>query len=137
MNLEGKVAYITGGSKGIGYGVAKALLNMGMKVAISGRNQDSVDSAVENMRFSNSVLGIQSDVSCYEDEEKAIKATATSTTTLCRSLFTKKENMNLVINWDVTPELIPGWKTPNLYGLLFVTGLIIAFFVIKRVAGVG
>ncbi len=40
--------------------------------------------------------------------------------------------MNLAINWDVTPELIPGWKTPNLYGLLFVTGLIIAFFVIKR-----
>lgn len=40
--------------------------------------------------------------------------------------------MNLVIDWNVTPELIPGWKTPNLYGLLFVTGLILAFFVTKR-----
>ena len=37
MNLQGKVAYITGGSKGIGYGVAQALLKAGMKVAISGR----------------------------------------------------------------------------------------------------
>lgn len=40
--------------------------------------------------------------------------------------------MNLAITWDVTPELIEGWKTPNLYGLLFVTGLIIGYFVIKR-----
>lgn len=40
--------------------------------------------------------------------------------------------MNLVINWDVTPEIIEGWKTPNFYGLLFVTGLIIGYLVIKR-----
>lgn len=40
--------------------------------------------------------------------------------------------MNLVINWDVTPELIEGWKTPNYYGLLFVTGLMIGYFVCKR-----
>ncbi len=40
--------------------------------------------------------------------------------------------MNLVINWDVTPEIIEGWKTPNYYGLLFVTGLMIGYFVIRR-----
>jgi phosphatidylglycerol:prolipoprotein diacylglycerol transferase len=40
--------------------------------------------------------------------------------------------VNLVINWDVTPELIEGWKTPNFYGLLFVTGLMIGYFVCKR-----
>jgi prolipoprotein diacylglyceryl transferase len=40
--------------------------------------------------------------------------------------------VNLVINWDVSPEIIDGWRTPNLYGLLFVTGLIIGYFVIKR-----
>lgn len=36
------------------------------------------------------------------------------------------------IHWDVTPELIEGWKTPNWYGLLFVTGLTLGYFVIKR-----
>lgn len=40
--------------------------------------------------------------------------------------------MILAINWDVTPELIDGWKTPNWYGLLFVTGLILGYFVVKR-----
>lgn len=72
MNLEGKVAYITGGSKGIGYSVAKTLLNMGMRVAISGRNQDSVQKAIHDLGFQESVLGIQSDVSSYDDEKKAI-----------------------------------------------------------------
>ncbi len=38
----------------------------------------------------------------------------------------------LYINWTVTPELIDGWATPNKYGLLFVTGIIIGYFVIKR-----
>lgn len=40
--------------------------------------------------------------------------------------------MNLFITWDVTPEIIEGWKTPNYYGLLFVSGLILGYFVVKR-----
>lgn len=40
--------------------------------------------------------------------------------------------MVLAIDWKVSSELIDGWATPNKYGLLFVTGLIIGFFVIKR-----
>ena len=39
---------------------------------------------------------------------------------------------NQVVNWDVTPELIDGWRTPNLYGLLFVSGLILGYFVIRK-----
>jgi len=38
----------------------------------------------------------------------------------------------LDIVWNVSPELIEGWKTPNKYGLLFVSGLIIGYFVIQR-----
>lgn len=38
----------------------------------------------------------------------------------------------LAIRWDVTPEIIDGWSTPNLYGLLFVTGLILGYYVIRR-----
>ena len=40
--------------------------------------------------------------------------------------------MNLVINWNVRPEIFDNLKTPNLYGLLFVSGLIIGYFVTKR-----
>ena len=37
-----------------------------------------------------------------------------------------------VINWDVSSEIIEGYKTPNLYGLLFVTGMILGYFVIRK-----
>lgn len=40
--------------------------------------------------------------------------------------------MILGIDWNVSSSLIDGWATPNKYGLLFVTGLIIGFFVMKR-----
>jgi phosphatidylglycerol:prolipoprotein diacylglycerol transferase len=40
---------------------------------------------------------------------------------------------NLAINWDVNPEIIEGFKTPNWYGLLFVSGLILGYFLIKKV----
>lgn len=40
--------------------------------------------------------------------------------------------MVLGIDWTVTSQLIKGYSTPNLYGLLFVSGLIIGYFVIKR-----
>ncbi len=38
----------------------------------------------------------------------------------------------LAIRWDVTPEIIDGWSTPNFYGLLFVTGLILGYYVIRK-----
>ena len=40
--------------------------------------------------------------------------------------------MIAAINWDFSAELIEGYKTPNWYGILFVTGLILGYFVVKR-----
>ena len=70
-DLKNKVAYITGGTKGIGFGVAKSLLDQGMRVAISGRSQNSVDEALKAFHH-DSVLGIVSDVAKIEDEQKAV-----------------------------------------------------------------
>lgn len=41
-NLEGKTALITGGSGGIGYGIAKEFLDLGAKVVITGMNKDKL-----------------------------------------------------------------------------------------------
>lgn len=73
MDLEGKVAYITGGTKGIGLGIAKSLLQQGMRVAISGRSRDSVDDAVNQLNAGTNVLGVVSDVVELQDEIDAVQ----------------------------------------------------------------
>ncbi|MGQ5227532.1 SDR family oxidoreductase [Streptomyces sp. MN3] len=45
----GKVALITGASRGIGYGVAEALVARGDRVCITGRNEDALKEAVERL----------------------------------------------------------------------------------------
>ncbi|MBT8385004.1 MAG: SDR family oxidoreductase [Bacteroidia bacterium] len=71
--LKNKVAYITGGTKGIGYGVAKSLLEAGLRVAVSGRNLQTAKKAAANLGKDDHVFGIASDVSNLDDEKKAIK----------------------------------------------------------------
>ena len=74
--LENKVAYITGGTKGIGFGIAKILLENGVSVAFSGRKREDVEKAeLELKQYSGNVLGIVSDVKSLESEERAIKST--------------------------------------------------------------
>lgn len=72
--LENKVAYITGGTKGIGFGIAKILLENGASVAFSGRKKEDVEKAEQELKqYSEHVVGIVSDVKCLQSEEEAIK----------------------------------------------------------------
>ncbi|MGN6249607.1 MAG: SDR family oxidoreductase, partial [Ginsengibacter sp.] len=73
-SLKDKVAYITGGSKGIGYGVAKSLLDLGMKVAISSRHLEEAQKAAKSLTNDDSrILALQSDVSVMENEKSAVQ----------------------------------------------------------------
>ncbi|MEU6245533.1 MULTISPECIES: SDR family oxidoreductase [unclassified Streptomyces] len=47
--LSGKVALVTGASRGIGYGVAEALIARGDRVCITGRNEEALKEAVERL----------------------------------------------------------------------------------------
>ncbi|UJH91768.1 SDR family oxidoreductase [Antarcticibacterium sp. 1MA-6-2] len=73
-SFEGKVALITGGSKGIGYGVAEALLNLDMRVAITSRSEDSAVNAAKQLTQlgRGRVLGLVADVRNYESQQKAV-----------------------------------------------------------------
>ena len=47
--LENKIALITGGSGGIGMGIAKAFLNSGAKVIIAGTNEEKLNNCLRKL----------------------------------------------------------------------------------------
>lgn len=70
-----KTALITGGSKGIGYGVAEVLIKEGIQVAITSRSQKSADEAASrlNQIREGFAIGIESDVRSLESQQNAVK----------------------------------------------------------------
>ena len=78
MNMEklnGKVAFITGGNKGIGLGVAEAMVEAGMFVCITGRNEADLQAAEKKLNAirDNSTLGIVCDVRSLSDQQTAVQ----------------------------------------------------------------
>lgn len=74
MSSIGRVALITGGSKGIGYGIAESLIKDGIKVAITSRTQKSADQAAASLNRIRDgfAIGIESDVRNLESQQRAV-----------------------------------------------------------------
>lgn len=68
--LKGKVVLITGGTKGIGYGIAEALLKVGMRVAVTGRTKETAAEAAKSLGVN--AMGIQADVKDFKSQEQAV-----------------------------------------------------------------
>lgn len=62
-NLAGKVAFVTGGASGIGFGMVRAFLEEGMKVVIADYNPAHLAAAAEALAGSNAVHFVRVDVS--------------------------------------------------------------------------
>ncbi len=75
QSIKGKTALITGGSKGIGYGIAKSLLEKGMNVVITSRSQQAADEAADALSKFGKVIGVASDVRQFESEQSAVDKT--------------------------------------------------------------
>lgn len=69
-----KTALITGGTKGIGLGIAKSLLEDGYNVAITGRTKETVNEVVQELsqQFENRVLGLPCDVRDFSSQEACV-----------------------------------------------------------------
>ncbi|MCE7054267.1 SDR family oxidoreductase [Algoriphagus sp. AGSA1] len=72
--LKNKVAVITGGNSGIGFGIAEAFKNEGAKGAITGRNQNTLNSSVKALN--SNFIGITGDVTNINDLEGIFKQTS-------------------------------------------------------------
>ena len=76
--LKGKVALITGGTKGIGFGIAQTLLNEEINVAITGRSESSTNKASQMLNEATNsagkAIGIVADVRDYKSQVDAVKS---------------------------------------------------------------
>lgn len=72
--IKDKTALITGGSKGIGYGIAEVLVKQGMKVALTSRSKKDVEAAAAKLRQAGpgDAIGIQADVRDLPSQQKAV-----------------------------------------------------------------
>jgi NAD(P)-dependent dehydrogenase (short-subunit alcohol dehydrogenase family) len=74
--LQGKVAFITGGSSGINLRIAERFAAQGAKVGLMGRKQDRLDRAAEGIRTAGgAAVGIAGDVRYYEECQNALRKT--------------------------------------------------------------
>lgn len=75
MELNNTVAYITGGSKGIGYGIAEAILNKGGKVAITSRSKANAEQAADELKKATgntNVIPFEADVKDLAAQQQAV-----------------------------------------------------------------
>ena len=76
MELAGKVAFITGGTKGIGLGIAQSMMQVGIHVAITGRDAVTTQEVAEQLNqdfgINARALGVSSDVRSFESQQQAV-----------------------------------------------------------------
>ena len=77
MDLNGKRALVTGGSKGIGFGIAAALVDAGMDVVVTARTEEDVRAAAEALeaRGGGRAIGYACDVRDLAQQERVVART--------------------------------------------------------------
>ncbi len=119
-NLENKTAFITGGSKGIGFGIAAALIEEGMKVAITSRSKANADKAVEKLKQlgKGEVLGLVADVRNMESQQQAVNQMLEKWGTM--DLLVANAGLGHFVSvQDMTPEQWQETIDTNLTGVFY------------------
>jgi NAD(P)-dependent dehydrogenase (short-subunit alcohol dehydrogenase family) len=112
--LDGKVAVVTGGTSGIGYASAEALIKQGARVLFTGRNKDSVAAAARKL----GATGLVSDQSDLSQIDLLVKATS-DTMQKVDILLVNAGTFKLVPFHLVSEEFYDGMMAINQKGVFF------------------
>jgi len=87
FSVKGKVALVTGGSRGLGLMIARAYVENGAKVYISSRKADACNQAAENLSKDGTCISLPADLSKTEGRER-----------LVRELIDREEALHILVN---------------------------------------
>jgi NAD(P)-dependent dehydrogenase (short-subunit alcohol dehydrogenase family) len=76
MDVSGKVAFVTGGASGIGFGIAAALAARGAKIMLADIDADQLQTASSTLTAGGAEVGT---VICDVGDEQAVRAAAAAT----------------------------------------------------------
>lgn len=120
FSLKGKVALVTGGSRGIGLMIARGLLEAGAKVYISSRKKDACDEVARQLCAVGKCISLPADVS-----------TAAGCVALAKELAQHESGLHILVNnagaaWGETLAKYPeaGWDkvmNTNVKSIFFLT----------------
>lgn len=127
FDVKGKTALVTGGSGGIGYMIATALVQAGCKLFICSRKENDIETAAQALRAYGDVTAIAADLGT-EDGIAKVAAAANAAGSLHilvnnagttwgapidkfpRSGFDKVLKLNLLAPFDLTRALLPALR---------------------------
>ncbi len=131
MELQGKIAIVTGGTRGIGYAIVKAFLQEGAKVVLCGSRAESAEKAVSSLKAENSaweVKGIYPDLTKYDEVKAAFDDVAKEygridilvnnagvsarepITSYTQEMFEKTMDLNLTAVFNCSRAVVDGMK---------------------------
>jgi len=119
-DLRGKVAVVTGGASGIGFGLAERFAAEGMKVVVADVEQPALDNAVARLKSSGAeVLGVQTDVRKADQ----VESLAEQTVAHFGAIHVVCNNAGIMLTRGTNPWEIPveDWEWTlgvNLWGII-------------------
>jgi glucose 1-dehydrogenase len=121
MKLKDKVAVVTGGSKGIGHGIAGEFLREGAKVVICSRNRNEGEAAAEKLKdFGSDVIYFRCDVASLDELEYLVEGTVEHFGRL--DIYVANAGINdpeKTPYLEITPEQYDRIMNVNLKGVFF------------------
>lgn len=116
--MKGKVAIITGSSRGIGKAIAKDLAKQGVSIVLNGRNQQRIDETLEEIKsIHDNVIGVCCDVSIVAEGEKLIEAAIEKFGRL--DILVNNVGISMRGNFaDLNPDVFKTIFESNVYGVV-------------------
>ncbi|MEM7549278.1 MAG: SDR family oxidoreductase [Bacteroidota bacterium] len=135
--MKDKVVIITGGSSGIGKALAEEFGSKGSKIIITGRNQNALDSAVEELSTKGiEVFGIQGDVSNQEDTKRVAEDTLKKYGKIDVLINNAGISMRALFQ-DVDIDVVKKVMDINFYGALYMTKACLDQIMVNRGSVIG